>query len=308
MEYENENQEEINLIDIFYKDTERLNSIISQINKGTLQNLTTKSEDLQGSTFNSGGKLGIAGSGLECNQQSKEENKRIIEENRLIQDYLTIDLLNNLNLETLTCISDALLAKLVVVEGTLALQNYKAVSSIIPLVSSFSSLMKQPELNKLAKLEEDRKNLNAQKSADKTIKESLNCINAEIKALKDSLKQQDEIFKCLPSLSPILPKNIGFNITLEDNHCFKGVLKENFLIDNDEILFATYNSNLPGKWKVLGIIDSINNKLEIQHMENFKNNPLSAINGINSFFRQLVYPQKADGIIKPILIFRDLNV
>ena len=51
MEHENENQTETALIDIFYKDTEPLNSIISQINKGTLQSLTTKSEDLQGSTF-----------------------------------------------------------------------------------------------------------------------------------------------------------------------------------------------------------------------------------------------------------------
>lgn len=308
MEHKNENQEEINLIDIFYKDTERLNSIISQINKGTLQNLTTKSEDLQGSTFNSSGKLGIAGSGLECSKQGKEETKRIIEESRLIQDYLTIDLLNNLNLETLTHISDALLANLVIVEGTLTLQNYKSVATIMPLVSSFAPLMKRPDLNKLAALEEERKKLNAQKSSDKTKQESLNRINAEIKTLKDSLKEQDEIFKLLPSFAPILPKNIGFNITLSKNHCFKGVLKENFLIDSDEILFATYNSNLPGKWKVLGIIDSIGNNLEIQDMENLKNNPLSAINGINSFFRQLVYPQKADGIIKPILIFRDLNV
>ena len=106
MEHENKNQTETALIDIFYKDTERLNSIISQRNKGTLQSLTTKSEDLQGSTFYSGGKVGIPGSGLECNQQSKEENKKIIEENRLIQDFSVIDLLQTLDLEVIDSVTN----------------------------------------------------------------------------------------------------------------------------------------------------------------------------------------------------------
>lgn len=42
---ENDLENEQALIDIFYKDTYRLNSLLSQINNGTLRNIMTTSEN-----------------------------------------------------------------------------------------------------------------------------------------------------------------------------------------------------------------------------------------------------------------------
>lgn len=57
MDYTETNQTETSqqLIDIFYKDTYRIDSLISQINNGALQTVTTKTDKTQGSTsFNTG--------------------------------------------------------------------------------------------------------------------------------------------------------------------------------------------------------------------------------------------------------------
>ena len=45
------------LIDIFYKDTYRIDSLISQINNGALQTVTTKTDKTQGSTTFSAGSV-----------------------------------------------------------------------------------------------------------------------------------------------------------------------------------------------------------------------------------------------------------
>ena len=47
------------LIDIFYKDTYRLNSLVSQINQGALQSVTTTLDDSQGSIHSTKANVGI---------------------------------------------------------------------------------------------------------------------------------------------------------------------------------------------------------------------------------------------------------
>ena len=49
------------LIDIFYKDTYRIDSLISQINNGALQTVTTKTDKTQGSASFSAASEGIPG-------------------------------------------------------------------------------------------------------------------------------------------------------------------------------------------------------------------------------------------------------
>ncbi|MCI7267104.1 MAG: hypothetical protein MR545_07765 [Veillonellaceae bacterium] len=61
MDNTNKNQEETSrhLIDIFYKDDYRLNSLISQINNGALQSVVTKTDKTQGSVSDLTGSLGM---------------------------------------------------------------------------------------------------------------------------------------------------------------------------------------------------------------------------------------------------------
>lgn len=61
MDNTNKNQEEASrhLIDIFYKDDYRLNSLISQVNNGALQSVVTKTDKTQGSVSDLTGSLGI---------------------------------------------------------------------------------------------------------------------------------------------------------------------------------------------------------------------------------------------------------
>lgn len=304
MELENENQAETALIDIFYKDTERLNSIISQINKGTLQSLTTKSEDLQGSNFYSGGKVGILGSGLECNQQTKEENKRVIEENRLIQDFSIIDLLQTLDLEVIDSITNDMLADLVILEGSLKLQNYKAISNAVPLLTPFYETFGNADNLRLQEMNIELACLKKQNPKTPEIKEKIKQLDANIKSLNNNIVSLKNIFSFMPNILPFLPKGLGFEITLKNNMTFNGVLKNRYLIDSEEIILTTYNTQLPGKWKILGIIDSIEESIESGNTAN----PINAVNSITSFFKQILSPTPIKGVIKPILIFRNLNI
>lgn len=305
MEHENENQTETALIDIFYKDTERLNSIISQINKGTLQSLTTKSEDLQGSTFYSGGKVGIPGSGLECNQQSKEENKKIIEENRLIQDFSVIDLLQTLDLEVIDSVTNDMLADLVILEGSLKLQNYKAISNAIPLLMPFYDMFGKKD-NDLKIKEANIELTSLKKINPRTpeIREKIKLLENNIKSLNHNSDNLKNLFSFMPNILPFLPKGLGFEITLKNEMTFNGVLKDKYLIDSEEIVLTTYNTKLPGKWKILGVIDSIDDSNEEQD----PSNPITVINSITTFFKLMLSPSPIKGVIKPILIFRDLNI
>jgi hypothetical protein len=304
MEHENKNQTETALIDIFYKDTERLNSIISQINKGTLQSLTTKSEDLQGSTFYSGGKVGIPGSGLECNQQSKEENKKIIEENRLIQDFSVIDLLQTLDLEVIDSVTNDMLADLVILEGSLKLQNYKAISNAMPLLTPYYQLFESGEDLRLNNMNIELTTLKKTNPKTTEIRNKIKSLESEISTYKHNYDVGKKIISFMPNILPFLPKGLGFEITLKNNLTFNGVLKDKYLIDSEEIILTTYNTNLPGYWKILGIIDSIDDATESKDLSN----PINAINNITTFFKKMLSPNPIKGIIKPILIFRDLNL
>ena len=304
MEHENKNQTETALIDIFYKDTERLNSIISQINKGTLQSLTTKSEDLQGSTFYSGGKGGIPGSGLECNQQSKEENKKIIEENRLIQDFSVIDLLQTLDLEVIDSVTNDMLADLVILEGSLKLQNYKAISNAMPLLTPYYQLFESGEDLRLNNMNIELTTLKKTNPKTTEIRNKIKSLESEISTYKHNYDVGKKIISFMPNILPFLPKGLGFEITLKNNLTFNGVLKDKYLIDSEEIILTTYNTNLPGYWKILGIIDSIDDATESKDLSN----PINAINNITTFFKKMLSPNPIKGIIKPILIFRDLNL
>lgn len=304
MEHENENQTETALIDIFYKDTERLNSIISQINKGTLQSLTTKSEDLQGSTFYSGGKVGIPGSGLECNQQSKEENKKIIEENRLIQDFSVIDLLQTLDLEVIDSVTNDMLADLVILEGSLKLQNYKAISNAMPLLTPYYQLFESGEDLRLNNMNIELTTLKKKNPKTTEIRNKIKSLESEISTYKHNYDVGKKIISFMPNILPFLPKGLGFEITLKNNLTFNGVLKDKYLIDSEEIILTTYNTNLPGYWKILGIIDSIDDATESKDLSN----PINAINNITTFFKKMLSPNPIKGVIKPILIFRDLNL
>lgn len=304
MEHENKNQTETALIDIFYKDTERLNSIISQINKGTLQSLTTKSEDLQGSTFYSGGKVGIPGSGLECNQQSKEENKKIIEENRLIQDFSVIDLLQTLDLEVIDSVTNDMLADLVILEASLKLQNYKAISNAMPLLTPYYQLFESGEDLRLNNMNIELTTLKKTNPKTTEIRNKIKSLESEISTYKHNYDVGKKIISFMPNILPFLPKGLGFEITLKNNLTFNGVLKDKYLIDSEEIILTTYNTNLPGYWKILGIIDSIDDATESKDLSN----PINAINNITTFFKKMLSPNPIKGIIKPILIFRDLNL
>lgn len=304
MEYEIENQAETAIIDIFYKDTERLNSIISQINKGTLQTLTTKCEDLQGSTFISGGKIGISNTGMECNQQSKEENKKIIEENRLIQDFSIIDLLQTLNLETINSLTGLMLADLVILEGSLKLQNYKAISNALPLLTPYYEIFENGEDLQLNQMNIELFALKKTNPKTPEIKAQIKNLESKINTHKNNYNTGKKIISFLPHILPFLPNGLGFELTLENNITLNGVLKDKYLIDSEEIILTTYNSNLPGKWKILGIIDSIDDEPTDQDL----NSPLNVINNITTFFKKMLSPNPIKGIIKPILIFRDLNI
>lgn len=87
------------LIDIFYKDTYRLNSLVSQINQGALQSVTTTLDDSQGSIHSTKAGIGIPKAlGIGSNNAQSQSLKQSIQKTKSSYDDVILELLAQLEL------------------------------------------------------------------------------------------------------------------------------------------------------------------------------------------------------------------
>lgn len=94
-----QNENEIKPIDIFYKDTYRIESLISQINNGALQSSVITANDKQGSSFVKEGSINALDS-LKGNlkKDNSKSHERILQKNIKNIDDVVIKLLQMLGL------------------------------------------------------------------------------------------------------------------------------------------------------------------------------------------------------------------
>jgi len=120
---ENDLENEQALIDIFYKDAYRLNSLLSQINNGTLRNIMTTKENLHSSVSIIKGELGIPkAANIGNTRNTSESEKRSIKETNPPLDDTIVQLLQQLNLPTETISPQKVFSSLRVIQGEISLK------------------------------------------------------------------------------------------------------------------------------------------------------------------------------------------
>ena len=222
------------LIDIFYKDTYRIDSLISQINNGALQTVTTKTDKTQGSASFTNSKFGIPGTlsaGMDV--KTSESMAKHIEETRKIGDDLLLQLLDQLNIRPQ---AEGYLEKysnLNIISGTISLRNYKIFSQMIPLLKDGAQLF-DPTMKEKLEVENTisfLKNKNSKTQEEKNILKNLKSHLQDIKKQSESTRN---VFENLHIMLPFLPTGIGLEVSADDGTVFTGSLKSEYLIDSEE--------------------------------------------------------------------------
>ncbi|MCI7078760.1 MAG: hypothetical protein MR949_07280 [Veillonellaceae bacterium] len=306
MDNTNKNQEETSryLIDIFYKDDYRLNSLISQINNGALQSVVTKTDKTQGSVSDFTGSLGvmqfISASGKGSTSESIGKH---IEETRKIGDESLLKLIEQLNINPQECNFSEVFSCLNIISGSITLRNFKLISQMIPLIKDSMGIF-EPTIKKQNCLEEMAKLLKAKSSKTPDDKRKLRELESELYAVKVEAMPYTSIFNNLHVLLPFLPTGIGLEVLADDSTVFTGSLKSEYLIDSEETISLNYGTTLPGKWNVLGILDYKTTSNDEPAQDDVVATLHKAMSGISNL---LVNPNSKATVI-PIMIYRNLNL
>lgn len=296
-------REEYPLIDFFYKDTYRLNSLISQINNGALQSVTTIKDNAQGSILSTKGSIGVQGFvSIGSDDNTSRSTKNSVQETKNPFDDSIIQMLDQLGLSPQLSFPQKIFSSLQVVQGTVSLKNYKMFSEIIPVISNLAPFFDE-KMKKRHQLEQYISMLKNKSSKSSEEKKQLKQWEEEFFKQKVLTASEDEIFKNLHMVLPFLPKGIGFEFRLDDDSILTGNLKSEYLIDAEESIFLNFGEALPHRWNVLGIVDYKDDNLADDN-----SNPLAALSTIMKGISSMFFQSESKATVIPLLIYRDLNL
>lgn len=195
---------------------------------------------------------------------SSEDSQSEKLENRVDpHDQKIIDILNLLNIPILnSSLSDTKNGQIVLVNGQITLRNYSLFKQVLPVFSDFVFSQYSGKGNK-------------------------------------SQKREAKMFA---TILKILPMGLEVDIHMDNGEKLTGALKPEFLTQNQEDLLRIYGNNLPGRWSILGIIDSLQNDI---------NHPLSdvkaSVDQFGEAIKSLFEQENTTHCISPILIYRELS-
>lgn len=240
-------QEEQALIDIFYKDTYRLESIISQIDNGALQTVVTTMDSKQGSSSHIAGSIGVPSVlGSNAKNVTSESEEQHIQKTKKSLDDAIIDLLSKLGIAPQRNNFSKTCANLNIVTGNISLNNYNLIAKIIPILQN-GNILFDNEISEKVMLKKQIDLLKSFTSKKKEIKEKIAMLEdiyytQQMKVIKDEM-----IYDNLQAIVPFLPKGLGFTIKTSDGTILGGSLKTDYLIDSEEDILMNYGSTLPGE-------------------------------------------------------------
>ena len=205
------------LIDIFYRDDARLNSLVSQISHGVEQEVTETLENENNIQVTRRANIGFSRAlGTSFLSDDAEKVKTALQTKKVTYDEIAQRLLAALNIEPKLHSAETVFSQLDIFRGRITIINYKILFDIIPLYRKYASL----------------------------ISHGLQGI--------ESITHYMDTFDALKEISPT---GIGFELRMSDGSVFTGNLKAEYLVDTAEIVFSNYGDILPDVWNVLGIVD-----------------------------------------------------
>ncbi len=293
------------LIDIFYKDNERIYSLISQINRGAWQERIITQEKKQKSDVTHKANIGATRAlGSEFSETEGEDITRNIQTKTEPFDDIVLNLLKTLNISPKITPPSKVFSHIDILKGSIRLQNFKMISNILPILKQSPKIFLE-ELQKLDMLLLQIQEIRQKKKRTPEENQRLSALENERNRLQKIGKEKQNILETISSMSKIFPTGIGFELFMDDEFVFSGQLKPNNLIDSEEIVFANYGGTLPAEWNILGIIDYIENDTIL---EEDNANPIKAVSQISEAIKGTFSNNNITGIIIPILIYRELEV
>lgn len=115
-------------------------------------------------------------------------------------------------------------------------------------------------------------------------------------------KTASKNIKQLEAILKIIPLNIEMDLYLKNNKTLRGILKEEYLLSSYNNIIATYGTNLPYKWHVIGILNNKN------HENTCNTSSIRiALDTMNTVVNNFISEGCANYSFIPILIFKILN-
>lgn len=297
-------QEEQALIDIFYKDTYRLESIISQIDNGALQTVVTTMDSKQGSSSHIAGSIGVPSVlGSNAKNVTSESEEQHIQKTKKSLDDAIIDLLSKLGIAPQRNNFSKTCANLNIVTGNISLNNYNLIAKIIPILQN-GNILFDNEISEKVMLKKQIDLLKGLTSKSKAIKDKISALEVEYYNQEMKVMKNEMIYDNLQAVVPFLPKGLGFTIKANDDTVFAGSLKTDYLIDSEEDILMNYGSILPGEWNILGIIDFNDKANDTTDSSDIMNNLSASMN----LSLGKIFPNNKNATIIPLLIYRELNI
>lgn len=297
-------QEEQALIDIFYKDTYRLESIISQIDNGALQTVITTMDSKQGSSSHIAGSIGVPSVlGSNAKNVTSESEEQHIQKTKKSLDDAIIELLSKLDIVPQGKNFSKACANLNIVTGNISLSNYNIISKIIPILQN-GNILFDSEISEKTIIKKHIDLLKGLTSKSKAVKDKIAELENTYYEQQMKVMRNEMFYDNLQAFVPFLPKGLGFTIKTSDETIFGGSLKTEYLIDSEEDILMNYGSTLPGEWNILGIIDFKGDSNEPVDSSDIMNTLSSSM----QISLEQLFPQNKDATIIPLLIYRELNI
>lgn len=300
--HQGDDSKEITLIDIFYCDDDRLNSLTSQVFHGSIQEVLETIENSKTEKVTNRANVGFTRAlGFSFVAEDIENSNRAMQHKKVPYDELALRLLKKLEISPKVFSLDEFFSRLDILQGEVSLINYKKFSEMIPLAQKVPSILDP----KLKELEDCRSTLKyLQSKGDKSkCKNEVNKLKEKIADLEFETRTVKATIEGLDIVRIIMPQGFGFELKMNDGDVFTGFLKSDYLTDSEEIIFNNYGENLPDKWNILGIVDYKTQKYKANSLS-----PLSNLLKVSDEIKSSLVNQKTKGTIIPILIYRELNV
>lgn len=293
------------LIDIFYKDTGRIYSLISQINRGAWQERIVTQEKKQRSDTLHKGNIGFTRAlGSEFSTAEGEDITRNIQTKKAPFDEIVLNLLEALGITPKIVLPNKVFSHIDILSGSITLQNYKMISNLFPILKQNPKMFIK-ELQALDILLPRIQELKQKKRKTPEENRLLSSLDAQKNMLQKLSKEQQDIIETISSMYNFFPSGIGFELSMDNGAILSGQLKPDNLIDSEEIVFTNFGESLPAKWNILGVIDYVKSDSEF---EEDNTSPIKALSQISGTIRGMLSKKDIAGTIIPILIYRELVV
>lgn len=251
------------LVDFLYRDSSRIDSLFSQLFQGSLKEVAATSACANKQTN------GVEGSipGVVKGGFSGEETiTETIAKKIDPYDQNILDLLSNFDLMTEN--SQALrnddIGKVALLNGQIKIRDYKSLKNSMPVVFQVAPMLGY---------------------------------------FGQTKKEFEKLSKLIQGMIDIIPLGLELEFTTSQQEVLIGNLKTDCFSDSPQDLMRIYGNNMPGEWKILGVVDALNTN-------NQGDNGASVRASLDGFANMIKGIYSTDNIkfsISPIVIFRELN-